>query len=501
MVLGGRWILAGGMAFLVGASAARCAAPASYRIKVWGEGSQRQAAVRARLSVVDDRLEMAQGGGIDQLPAQWTTFVTDLEARTPDGRPVRLRHLGKEGWRIEGSVPGEIDLEYRIDLSFTRAPWPPGNEQAGWEAGSALYLVTKPLFVYARGQAASEVEFDLPSGWTVSTPWKPGAGAHRFEVATVAELVENSLVVGRQNESRFVAGPFRFSLVSLDLPQSASALLARTLERITDHTVEVFPATPSRRFLLTVFRAPQDDGESFEDSAAITVHDPPRPEGLPLWGNDLAHELYHYWIGDRIHLADRDTGEWFDEGFTDYYADMALVQEGLVSPDAFLRKLEKVLARYRYFQVAPVFPRLSLAEASRHKGRYRFGVYDGGWSLAFCLDTAILESTGGEKSLDDLMRELYRRFALVDRAFTLDDLVALARDLGGDEATRLIIGSVEGAEGLPLPACLERVGLTGEFQPYADELWIYHDPDAGPDANRNFGRLVALRATAQGIAR
>jgi predicted metalloprotease with PDZ domain len=57
--------------------------------------------------------------------------------------------------------------------------------------------------------------------------------------------------------------------------------------------------------------------------------------------------------------------------------------------------------------VSPLFPKLSAAEASANKGASRFAVYDGGWSLAFCLDARIRAVSDSKRSLDDAMRALH----------------------------------------------------------------------------------------------
>lgn len=48
--------------------------------------------------------------------------------------------------RVRLAAGGPVTLRYVVDLSFTREPWPPGNEQAGQFTGDAVYRVTRPVF-------------------------------------------------------------------------------------------------------------------------------------------------------------------------------------------------------------------------------------------------------------------------------------------------------------------------------------------------------------------
>jgi predicted metalloprotease with PDZ domain len=51
----------------------------------------------------------------------------------------------------------------------------------------------------------------------------------------------------------------------------------------------------------------------------------------------------------------------------------------------------------------------SLAESGLNKTKNRFGVYDGEWTTALCLDLELRAEAGQHDSLDDLMRLIWRR--------------------------------------------------------------------------------------------
>jgi predicted metalloprotease with PDZ domain len=443
-----------------------------YHLRILA-GSPPSVLVEADVDVRDQRLAMETGGGIDHLPNQWATFVRELRATDPTGRALALEPVGAEGWRITQSYSGRVRLTYGVDVRFATEPWPPGNEQAGIWLDGALFVITKPLFVGSTLEGPRRVSIALPEGWRLSSPWAADpteAGA--FIVPSREELMENSLVVGQQSQRVFRHGPFTITLALLGDLARDEATVGAALDGIARHLNRVFPRTPRSRFLVTLFAAPQDDGESFTTSAAFTTATRPTEANVMLWGNNLAHELFHIWIGGSIHGDEKSVFEWFDEGFTDYYADLALVQSRLIEPDVFVRKMEKVLARYAYFTVAPAFERQSLFEASRRRGTNRFGVYDGGWAAAFCIDGLIQEASGGRHALDDLMRALHERFALIDRPFSRADFVQLASELSGRDLASFFDRHIAGSEALPLEDCLARAGYEGAFQRYAGELWI-----------------------------
>ena len=461
-----------------------------YRVRI-EHASPPRVVVEADLQPADGVLLMATGGGIDHLPNQWATFVEGLRATDQRGRALTLESRGPEGWRIVTAHTGRVRLTYQVNLSFTTQPWPPGNEQAGVWLDSTLYMITKPLFVASTVEGPRRVAFSLPAGWRISTPWVPdpqSPGA--FLAPTREELMENSVVAGRHREQRFERGPFTLTLALLGDLAAEGEVVAATLDAVARHVNRVFPQSPPARYLVTLFRAHQDDGESFTSSAAFTTATRPTRHNIMLWGNNLAHEVYHIWIGGPVRGSESGVFEWFDEGFTDYYADLALVQSGIIEPATFLRKAEKVLGRYAYWTVAPVFQRQSMFDASPRRGTNRFGVYDGGWAAAFCLDGLVQEASGNARALDDVMRSLHERFALLDHPFSREDFVSVASQAAGTSLADFFARHIAGVEPLPLEACLARAGLEGAFQRYAGELWIA--PSEAPSAMQSaiFRRIV-----------
>ncbi|HEY5839450.1 MAG TPA: hypothetical protein VIT19_10485, partial [Pyrinomonadaceae bacterium] len=182
------------------------------------------------------------------------------------------------------------------------------------------------------------------------------------------------------------------------------------------------------------------------------------------------------WNGHAIRGVDYATSQWFSEGFTEYFANLALVQERLISKDLFIRKIENHLGLYLYFKEAPAFDGVTLKEAGSRKGRYRLGVYNGGWAVAFCLDVLIRSETNNRKSLVNFMRLMHERFGLTGKPYRYEDLVALASETAGRNLEDFFERYVEGKESLPVQDYLKRIGLNGYTQFYDGEFFIVEAP-------------------------
>lgn len=434
------------------------------------------ASVHAQIPVKDGRLFMATWGA-DHLPEGWATFVRNFQVRDKTNRVVPYESKPNGGWQLSNAFSGIANVSYQIDLSFTKTKWPYGNEQAGSFQDDALFVVTKALFVVSDVQGRRQVTLETPGAWRISTPWQQlNADPRVFVAEDNDDLINNSVVLGKHVEYVFNEGRFTLALALLGSVQKSRDLIAETLQKVVRSYIHIFGDTPRSKYLMTVFYADGSDAEAFAKSAAFTERDAITGNNLIRWGNTLAHEFFHSWNGHAIRAEDYAATQWFSEGFTEYFANLALIQQGLISKDLFVRKMENHFGLYLYFKESPAFDGVTLKEAGSRKGRNRLGVYNGGWVVAFCLDLLIREETKNRKSLADFMRLIYQRFGLEGKKFQYLDLVIAASETAGRNVETFFKSYVEGKELLPVQEYLRRIGFEGYTQFYDGEFYIFDSP-------------------------
>jgi predicted metalloprotease with PDZ domain len=457
-------------------AAAQPAPASSYHIDI--DTTLRAAVVRATLPRHTTLLYM-DSVQAEHLPRGWATFVRNLRVRAA-GRDVAVEPLTGAKWRI-GPQSAEIDLAYSIDLGFARDRWPAGNEQAAASFGDALYIVGRALFVVSNASTGAAVDFELPSSWQVSTPLRAAdANRRRFIADSIPELFRNPLVVGRHVRVRLARGPLDLELALPGQPANVAPIVEPALRQVLDAYSRLFPHTPRARYLMSFFRSSVDDGEGFLNGASFTSSDSVTPNGIIVWGNFLAHELMHFWNGQRIHGAPpRSSWRWVAEGFTEYYANITLVREGVISPELFFKKAERHVGNYLYFATAPALQRMSLVEAGTNTSANRFGVYDGGWVAALCLDGLIREASRDRRSLDNFMHELWLRFGPGKPGYTTASLDSTANDVAGQNLSGVLRRYAESREPIPVASCLARFGIDAATKGYAAEAFLFPTPAFG----------------------
>lgn len=213
----------------------------------------------------------------------------------------------------------------------------------------------------------------------------------------------------------------------------------------------------------------------------------------PRLRTNIAHEMLHRWLGLTLRLAGPDGSNfWFTEGFTVHYARALMLRAGLIPPDEFLAELQGATTRH-----------FSNERASASNEEIRRGFFDDdalsvvpytrGSLYAAELDAAIRRASGGARSLDDVMRELYRLALSSDRAkeneFGLRELPqaafrdAVARELGQPGVDRFEAVILRGERPEPpseaFGPCFQREARsTAQFQIGFDEKKSLAEPRA-----------------------
>lgn len=137
----------------------------------------------------------------------------------------------------------------------------------------------------------------------------------------------------------------------------------------------------------------------------------------------LAHEMFHQWTGRRVREGEPErAGEWFFEGFTDFYARRMLRRTGLIDAPAAMADLNYVLARYwlnPFRNVKGVEAVYGREQDLEHLS------YQRGDIVALLLDAEIRRASAGRKSLDDVMRAVLLEARRTSSAFDTERLLRI----------------------------------------------------------------------------
>lgn len=252
----------------------------------------------------------------------------------------------------------------------------------------------------------TRLRFALPRSWSVVTQYY--GESDRFRVDNPARrfdqpagwIVVGDLGVRRETIAGIrvaVAGPVEHSIRRMD----ALALLNWTLPELS----RLLPELPRRLTVVSADEPMWRGGLSAPRSLFIHADRPLISENAT---STLLHEVMH------LSLAfTADVGhDWIVEGLAEYYSLEILNRSGTIS-DSRLNFAKATLADWAKTATTLCAPQSTGATTALAVGRFT------------ALDEEIREESGGEASLDDVVRELTNS----DTAVDLDDLIEIAESL------------------------------------------------------------------------
>ena len=435
--------------------AARAAAgepgPARYDVRLLRVEPPRLV-VSATLPIDGQALEMgtSRPAGIPELDAAgWPGLVANLRVSDVAGDPLKLTSAGAAGWLLEQPHSGPLKVEYEVDYQpLASRGWPAPRESAFADADH-LVVLGRSLFITTRESGSAAVRFDLPQGWRPVAPWEPAKSANELTASSAKDLTDNLLVFTRSEPDVMTAGGFRLLVTAMGHWQAARPEVRAVLGPVIRHFVKVMGYDERESYSVVLLPVLDRGGEAFRHSFAMSLDVPPSGANSSDWGNTIAHEVFHYWNGSRLRGSDYAASQWFQEGFTEYEANVSMAAAGVIGPDGFRTKLAEHVGNYRRLAT-------TLEGGGTRKGP---PLYSGGALVAFSWDVMIRDATGGKRNLGDFLRELWRRTDRGRRPYEWSDLQAALEVTAPLDWQSFHDTYIRGDKPLPLAEIFAKAGL------------------------------------------
>jgi predicted metalloprotease with PDZ domain len=395
-------------------------------------------------------------------------FITGFSA-TAAGKTLDWDKLDYDTWRIDpaGARSLTVRYDYRADSLDNAMAW--GRPDFAFFNGTNL-------FPYPEGAGfnfPATVAVKTQPGWTVATGMQAGPTPGSYREANYHDLVDKPFFIGRMDlDSTQVDGKWHrlATYPAGAMAGPARSLLWDQIAKVTPAMAAVFQETPWQTYTtLLIFTREVGGGSALEHSNSHLGIYNPGFIGNPLLASITAHEIFHAWNVKRLRPADLwpyDYDEpqetpwlWVSEGITDYYSDLALVRGGVIDSAGFLgltvEKMEQVSAG-----PATALEDASLSTWIAPVDGTQYQYYPKGSLAGFMLDALIRDGSNNRRSLDDVLRELYRSAYKKGRGFTAADWwPAVSRAAGGRSFTQFSTKYIDGREPFPWSDVLPRAGL------------------------------------------
>lgn len=443
---------------------------ASYRISV-SDKNIRVLAVEAEFKATNDGVIRMDENGAQQFPARWAEFVHDLRAFDQNGDPIAVKELGDARWKLAVRPGDLVRLKYNVVLDHESHQWSAGIDSVAFVRDWGIYATGRTyLITNDAADGPVDISFDIPKGWHVTTPWLAKKDKPNSYVAeNHDDLTESMIFAGTHREFVVDRNGFelRFALGGADL-LSEEARYRSLANGAMDYYIRLMGGPPKppanarfSRSVVILNPGEQTDGEVIGNNICIIVGSKNDPSSDLFAKFIFAHEFFHLWNGKSI--IPKDTSdEWFKEGFTNVYAMKALIHIGAISEAELFGAMDGLF--YKRYSTDPSYGTASMRDvASGDEKHNHWGlIYGGGMFTGLCFDVSIRKATNNKRSLDDLMRSFYNRYAGTARTYSTNDLQTSVSELVGRDMSGFFADHIYGKEPIPIAKCLSDAGLSAE---------------------------------------
>jgi predicted metalloprotease with PDZ domain len=335
--------------------------------------------------------------GVEGLGAR----VGDIKLFGADGDPLVFRKF------TDGEFVSTADIgswEYEVDLSPLRTR--DAAAHASWIFEDRGILMAGDLLPEQAKNGTLRI--DVPEGWHVFGV-NSASDTRSFKID---DLEDSVVVVGKGWTRSVIKASGRTIFLSVSgrwhfTPAEAGEMAAE----ISSEYERRFGAGPSQQFhiVLSNFPATVPPGnwaaETRGNTLTIVSSDMPfKTQSLQRLHEQLRHELLHFWIPNGVNLT--GNYDWFYEGFALYQSLKLAVGVNRIRFEDFLDTLSRAHSIDSAYTARPLS--LVQASSSRFAGADTV-VYARGMLVAFLCDLATLESSGGKRSVENILAEVIAR--------------------------------------------------------------------------------------------
>lgn len=395
------------------------------------------------------------------LVRDYARHVISVTAEVED-QAVPVRKTDKSTWRVaEGGGPLLLRAEiYANDLSVRGAFLDPDH---GFFNGVSL-------FFRIHGLADERCVVHLAPPEDTDPAWRVATGLHRltgdddefgaFMAMGYEELIDHPVLMGRLDTGRFSVTGVEHIIAIAGHHDADMERLEQDMRQICAGHAEFFGSRlPMNRYVFLINVLPEGyGGLEHGNSCALACGRDALPRAgvarvTPGYRDFLglvSHEYFHLWNVKRIRPAefvpyglDREVYTrqlWVFEGITSYYDDLGLLRSEVISTQSYLECLGRTLSavyrsrgrRRQTLEQSSFDAWIKFYKPDENTPNTTVSYYSKGAMVSLALDLELRLRSGGQYSLDDVMRAAWKKYGQdVARGLPEGGFESLAEEVSG----------------------------------------------------------------------
>ncbi len=414
------------------------------------------------------------------LVREYVRHLQGFTAVDEQGKQLVGQKVSKNHWQIQTPAPTVITVRYRIFANELTVRTNHLDISHGYFNPAAMFFRVVGL---EKTAVALTVVPPYPS-WKVSTPLNAIPGkTSTYLAANFDELVDSPFEVGTQVVYDFevLGKPHQLAVWGQTTGHEAELDIEQILgdtQKIIQAEAELFGGLPYNRYLFLLHLTANAYGGLEHKAASSLIYSRfglNTAQGYTNFISLVAHEFFHLWNVKRIRpkaleVFDYDQENytdalWFCEGTTSFYDAVIPLRAGIYDAKCYLTKVSEAITK---LQTTPGRNLQPLSESSfdawiklyrpdSNSRNTQISYYLKGEVVSFLLDLLIRQHS--QRSLDDVMRQMWQQFGQTEIGYTRDELKAVFEAVAEADLTSFWASYIEGTVELPYSEQLEPFGL------------------------------------------
>jgi predicted metalloprotease with PDZ domain len=380
------------------------------------------------------------------LVREFSRNIDYVKAYDANNKEINVKKINKNTWRIASNGSKKIFIKYAVyafELSVRTSFL---DDSHGYINGTSVFM-----YLDGKKNLPGRLEIIPYKKWNKISTSLERLAPNTYYFKDYDELADCPIEIGNHDIFYFNAAGIRHEVAMYGKADYDVERLKNDMAAIVEACTAVFGDNPNKYYVFIIHNLTQGSGGlEHMNSTTLQVNRNTYKTNYISFLSLVAHEYFHLWNVKRIRphtLGPFDYDKenytellWVMEGFTSYYDELLLKRLGLYTESEYLRVLNGTISA---LENQPGSRVQSVAESSfdawikgyrpnENSSNTEISYYTKGHVLAALLDIEIINSTNGQKKLDDLMRYLYNEYYKKQkRGFTETEFKQAAEKITG----------------------------------------------------------------------
>lgn len=409
------------------------------------------------------------------LVREYARHIDQISAKDASGKSLKIEKVRKNRWKVTTDGSDTVIVSYRL---YCREM----SVRTNWVEENFAILNGAPTFLTLVGGAERQhIVMPQLSGkykQVVSPLPKSDAGAG-YVAKNFDELVDSPMLLGDPQTAEFTVGGKPHWLVNQNGDNYWDVdKAAKDVQKVVAEHQRMWGGVPYPRYVF--FNMIVESGGGLEhDNSTVLMTSRWRfrvKKDYKRWLTLVSHEFFHTWNVRRLRprglrkynyeTENYTDSLWIAEGITSYYESLALIRCGLMTKSEYIDSLSSDIDGV---EKTPGKLVQSLSDSSKdtwikfyrpdeNSRNTRVSYYSKGAVAGFLLDAEIRRATKNQKSLDDVMRIMFKRFE--KDGYLPEDFRAVVDEVAGTEMAGWFKTHIDTASPMEYDNALAWYGLT-----------------------------------------